>query len=163
MTDFGFEIQDRQLLLARDQLAQTKLRYADLFDFAPIGYCTLDENGIIEEINLAGARLLGGTPRQFIRHHFDEFLVDEGKQEFHDHLMRCRDSGQRLRTELQVVPRDSEPIVVELYTIATREMEFGRLQSRCAIINITERRRVEEELKRSHVELALRSKHYFLS
>ena len=163
MKDFGFEIQDRQLLMAQDQLAQTKLRYADLFDFAPIGYCTLDENGIIEEINLAGARLLGGTPRQFIRHRFDESLVDEGKQEFHNHLMRGRDSGQRLRTELQVVPKDSEPIVVELYTIATREMEFGRIQSRCAIINITERRRAEEELKRSYVELELRSKHHFLS
>jgi PAS domain S-box-containing protein len=157
------DLEDTRLLMRQDELAQSKLRYADLFDFAPISYCTLDENGVIEEANLAVARLLGGTSQQFIRQPFDEFLVPDDRERFHEYLRHCRETSQRLRIELRLLPKDSEPVVVELYTIATREMEHGRLQSRCVIVNLTERRRAEEALQRSQVELALRAKHHFLS
>jgi PAS domain S-box-containing protein len=157
------ELEDTRLLMRQDELAQSKLRYVDLFDFAPIGYCNLDENGVIEEVNLAAARLLDGTSQELMRQPFAEFLMPGDRDRFHEHLQRCRETSQRMRIELQLVPKDSEPVIVELYTIATREMVHGRLQWRCAIVNLTERRRAEEALQRSQVELALRSKHHFLS
>jgi PAS domain-containing protein len=57
------------LLQARSLLEASHQRFADLYDFAPVGYLSLSLQGEIEEINLAGAQLLGqprsrllGTP-----------------------------------------------------------------------------------------------------
>ena len=36
-------------------------RYVDLYELAPVGYVTLDEDGYVQEINLAGAQLLART------------------------------------------------------------------------------------------------------
>jgi len=157
------EIQNRQLLLVQQQLALSRMRYADLFDFAPIGYATLRGDCRIEEINLAGATLLGRTPRQLIGRVFDEFVVANDLPKFHEHIERCRHSVERLTTELRLLACDSTTIDVELYTVATHEVEQGKLQCRCAIVNVTDRKHAEESLRRSEIELELRAKHHFLS
>src|SRR5881409_419582 len=52
------EIQNAQLAEMQAALEESRERYADLYDFAPVPYITLDPYGIIREINLAGAHLL---------------------------------------------------------------------------------------------------------
>jgi PAS domain S-box-containing protein len=150
-------------LLSQKQLAESRMRYADLFDFAPIGYATLNERGRFEEVNLACARLLGGTTRQFIGQAFADYVVEEARSGFREHLTRCRESGKRTQIELRLIPHHGDPTVVELYTVAGLEMVQGKLQFRCALINITERKHAEEALHRSQIELELRAKHHFLS
>src|SRR5436853_3492794 len=61
--------QNDQLLEAKRSLEQSRDRYADLYDFAPIAYITFDGEGVVREINLTGATLLNrergriiGTP-----------------------------------------------------------------------------------------------------
>ena len=51
--------QNEQLFKAQAELEEARDRFADLYDFAPIGYLSLDVNGVISEINLAGAALFG--------------------------------------------------------------------------------------------------------
>ncbi len=53
------EMQNEELRRAQETIAETGHRYADLYDFAPVGYATLDPQGLIVEVNLTGARLLG--------------------------------------------------------------------------------------------------------
>ena len=161
--EIELELQNRELLRIQRQLALSRRRYADLFDFAPIGYITLDAACNIAEMNLAGARLLGGTPNQFMGRPFDQFVLGADQQRFRDHIERCRKSAQRVHTELRLVPRSGERVVVDLYSVAAREMEQGTVQCRCAIVNITERKSAEEALRRSHAELELRANHHFLS
>jgi hypothetical protein len=45
-----------RLAALRVALEVERERYGDLFDFAPIGYASLDGTGIIQDINLSGAR-----------------------------------------------------------------------------------------------------------
>jgi len=150
-------------IFSQKQLAQSRMRYADLFDFAPIGYATLDAQGCIEEVNLASARLLGGTPHQFIGRKFEEMVTPDDRGTFTDHIERCRMSGQRIQTELHLISSSGDTISVELYTAAGLEMERGELEFRCALINVTQRKQAEEALRRSEIELELRAKHHFLS
>ena len=53
------EVQNGELRRAQRALEESRNRYADLYDFAPIGYYSLDESGVIRELNLTGAALLG--------------------------------------------------------------------------------------------------------
>ena len=61
----ALEIQNRELRETQERLEETSSRYSELYDFAPVGYCTLDPKGNIQEINLTGAALLG-TQREML-------------------------------------------------------------------------------------------------
>lgn len=57
------EIQNEELLAARREVESGLERYTEIFDFAPIAYFVLSADGIIRELNLAGARLPAATGR----------------------------------------------------------------------------------------------------
>jgi PAS domain S-box-containing protein len=81
------EIQNEELVLAREELEAEKTRYAELYEFAPVGYLSLDERGVLRKVNLSGSVLLGveragslGKPLEFHivpadRKVFREFLA----------------------------------------------------------------------------------------
>ena len=52
------EMQNEQLRQSQLVLEQSRDRYVDFYDFAPVGYLTLNHAGMIDEINLTGAALL---------------------------------------------------------------------------------------------------------
>ncbi len=51
-------MQNEELRQTRTEVETTVARYTELYDFAPIGYFTLESNGMITLTNLAGALLL---------------------------------------------------------------------------------------------------------
>ncbi|MDL5502148.1 MAG: hypothetical protein QSU88_02930, partial [Candidatus Methanoperedens sp.] len=59
------EMQNVKLRRAQNELEESRNEYADLYDFAPIGYFTFDKNGLILDVNLVGADKLG-VERQFL-------------------------------------------------------------------------------------------------
>ena len=68
------EIQNRELRETEKQLALSRVRYADLYDFSPIGYASLNEHAVIEEINIAGGKLLGDNAHKLIGRSFTDFV-----------------------------------------------------------------------------------------
>src|SRR5436305_4230800 len=84
------EIQNREQRETQQQLAHSRMRYADLYDFSPIGYASLDENGCIEEINITGGKLLGDNPHKLIGREFSDFISPDDVQPFKLHLRRSR-------------------------------------------------------------------------
>src|SRR5512139_3490899 len=61
------EVQNEQLRKAQRELQLSHREYRDLYDFAPVGYLTLDSDGLISQINLKGASLLGLDREDLIR------------------------------------------------------------------------------------------------
>ena len=57
-------------------------KYTDLYDFAPVGYLTLDREGIIREANLAAASLLGVARSALINGRFGHFVSAAGRPAF---------------------------------------------------------------------------------
>jgi PAS domain S-box-containing protein len=147
------EIQNRELRAAQQQLAQARRRYADLYDFSPVGYASLDESGTIEEINITGGQLLGNNPHKLIGRNFSEFIVPEDVQTFTDHLRRSGRSRRKRRIEVRLSTGEAEPVVVDLFTMATHDLERHSLQFRTAMLDVTTRKRAEEAVRQSQVEL----------
>jgi len=147
------EIQNRELRATQQQLAHSRTRYADLYDFSPIGYASLDEDGCIAEINITGGKLLGENPHKLIGYPFIDFIVPEDSQAFKLYLRRCRWSGHQRSIELRLVPRDAAPIIVQLFTMATQDADRHTLQFRTAILDVTMRKQTEAAANESHRQL----------
>jgi len=137
------EIQNRELRETQQQLAHSRMRYADLYDFSPIGYASLDKNGFIEEINIIGGKLLGDNPHKLIGRSFADFIAKGQIQYFKEHLRRCHWSRQKRSIELRLVPHQNPPIDIELFTMATQDADRHTLQFRTAMIDVTVRKRAE--------------------
>ena len=73
------ERQNEELRLARAEVEAGLQKYYELYDFAPIGYCTVDGNGLVRESNLAGALLLGLDRSRLLHRNMGE-LVAEGSR-----------------------------------------------------------------------------------
>lgn len=68
------ELQNAELHQARNELEVALEKYTDLYDFAPVGYFSIDETGAILEANLTGATLLGVERSRLINRRL-QFLV----------------------------------------------------------------------------------------
>src|ERR1039457_7273982 len=55
------EMQNEELRRAQAELDAVRARYFELYDLAPVGYCTITEKGLIQEANRPAATLLGVT------------------------------------------------------------------------------------------------------
>ncbi|MFH7326095.1 sigma-54 interaction domain-containing protein [Desulfurivibrio sp. C05AmB] len=111
------KMQNDELRRAQEKLAISRDKYSNLHDFAPVGYFTLDSDGLIREINFAGAQLLGLNRQQVTNKSLAGFVATAtGKDILRNHL------GQVLQK--QEVQRCEIPLRTK-----TGEVIFGQLQS----------------------------------
>ncbi len=68
------ELQNDELIAAREEAQLLKEKYIELYDFAPIGYFTLSKKGDIIGLNLQGAKLLGKHRKHLINSSFTLFV-----------------------------------------------------------------------------------------
>ncbi len=69
------EMQNEELKRAHLALEESRDKYVDLYDFAPVGYLTINRAGLIVEANLTGAVLLGVPRQQLLARRFRDFIA----------------------------------------------------------------------------------------
>ena len=141
------EMQNRELREAQRLLEESRDRYADLYDFAPLGYVTLDKRGCIQEINLAAAKLLGKERKFLLGMPISTFVVQEQKAALRDHLEKCAQGLDKVTSELSIATGDGTSNVVEFHSIPIQDAESGHTLFRTAITDITARKRAEQEIE----------------
>jgi PAS domain S-box-containing protein len=100
------ESQNDELRRVHADLEDSRNRYFELFDLAPVGYITLDALGQITEVNLAASEMLVSSRRRLVGQRFAEFLTDEGRAQFEAHRQRVLATRRRGRCELRLVRAD---------------------------------------------------------
>src|SRR5437773_4882142 len=121
-------------------------RFVDLYDFAPIAYVSFDRAGRIEEANLAATELLGEPRDLLIGRPFAFYVADLDL--FLRHLLNCRTSEQKVKTELQLKTRKGARIPAELLsTPITSTIRNVALLYQTAIMDLSERKRAEVALE----------------
>jgi diguanylate cyclase (GGDEF)-like protein/PAS domain S-box-containing protein len=140
------EMQNEALREAQAMLEESRNRYSDLYDFAPLGYFTFDRNGVILEANLTGADQLGMERRQIIEKPFSFYIAQEDQPQFHAHLAAVFQGGGRRHCEIKINGRNAS-YYVQLESLLVKE-EGGNPRCRTAMTDITPRKRAEEEMKK---------------
>jgi len=135
------EMQNAELLRTRDMLDEMLEKYSDLFNFAPVGYLTLNCEGTIQAVNFTGASLLGLERSHLPGRRFGLFITDECRADFATFLDMVFTNKDNKSCEVTLLNGGNVPLIVQ---IEARSDEAGQ-ECRLALIDITERKRMENE------------------
>ena len=142
------EMQNEALRQAKADLEDARDRYVDLYDFAPVGYLTLTPEGMISEINLTGATLLGMERKNLLHRHFNSFIVSEEHAHWNRHFL----SKAQGKVELLMQRSDGKIFDGQLDCVRSA----GKLPGmRIALSDISERRRQDVFLKARALQTAI--------
>ncbi|MEE4376111.1 MAG: PAS domain-containing protein, partial [Candidatus Competibacteraceae bacterium] len=108
------EMQNRELHEKQQELELARDKYADLYDFAPVGYLTLDNQGKILEINLTAAHFLEQNRSHMLDKPFTGFLASGYSQDFLNGLHQTLKTDQPRVLELQLRTKSAASLTVKL-------------------------------------------------
>ncbi len=145
------EMQNEELREAQQELEASRDRYADLYDFAPLGYVSLDKHGRIQEINLAAAKLLGRERATVTGRLFVSYVAMEDKNTFVHHVRKCVEGQQQVTSEIDLTAKGGQSIPVQLDSIAARDPTSGVTLYRTAITDITEREQAAAAVREARI------------
>lgn len=141
------EMQNEELRHVSLELEEVRDRYADLYDFAPVGYLTLDRRKCILEANFACAELLRTEKSLLHGQLFTRFVLWEDRDILFSHFRRMRTERARQGCELRLAIGNDEPIDVHLETAAGWNGGSKPLWYRMVVMDISERKRIEKALQ----------------
>lgn len=143
------EAQNQALREAQGQLEQSRNRYADLYDFAPVAYVTFDPSGTIQEINLTGAALLGRERVYLLGKPMLAVARFDDAASFVAHLRRCLETRAPITGELALsTPRGS--FVLQATSGPVLDRDGRAVACRTALLDVTARKQAELALARAH-------------
>jgi PAS domain S-box-containing protein len=100
------DMQNEELKRAQVALEESRDKYVDLYDFAPVGYFTLTGKGEIAEANLAGAALLGVGRPKLVRRGLGRFVAPEDRDRWAQHLVSVLQAAEKQTCELAIKRED---------------------------------------------------------
>jgi PAS domain S-box-containing protein len=142
------EMQNEALRKAQDELEESRTRYSDLYDFAPIGYFTFTGSGEVSEVNLTGAALLEVERGRLLRQPFFSYVAPGSIGRFRQHC-RVVTEGKNGRCELELVRKSGAvfPASVE----STRVSYGTGFRIHSAITDITDLKRAQAKADFEHI------------
>jgi len=144
------ETKIEELRKSREELETSRNKLALLYDFAPVGYFTLDHDGVIQTVNLTGIRMLGREQSELVNRHFEQFIADEERFVFRTYIRTVFAGRVKETCRLRLLRSDHQPLYVRIEAMATESGE----ECLAVLVDITERRQDEQALAESKYNLA---------
>ena len=153
------QMQNEEMSRAQAELDAARVRYFDLYDLAPIGYCTLSDHGLIMEANLTAAALLNLARERLVGQLLNRFILKEDQDIYYLHNKQLWDTCEPQTCELRMVKKNGTSFWAHLTATMAKE-EDGATECRVVMSDITERKQVEaqreealEALRKSETQL----------
>jgi len=146
------EMQNEELHRAWIELDFARARYFDLFDLAPIGYCTISEKGLILEANFLAARLLGVTRDKMVKAPFSQFIFKEDQDVFYLCRKKLLETAESQDFDLRLIKNDATVFWARIEATLSQDND-GAPVVRVAMSDINARKLAEEALKIANDEL----------
>jgi two-component system, sensor histidine kinase PdtaS len=142
------EMQNDELRRTQEELDATRARYFDLYEMAPVGYCTIGEGGEIREANLNAVALLGLPRKDLAGQPITRFISPEDQDSYYLHRKRLFEDGERQSFDLRLVRHGGRAFWAHMNAVIAKNPE-GEPVGRLTLNDVTERKRDEEKLRRA--------------
>lgn len=127
-TVHDLHVHEIELEMQNDELRRTQLllemarsRYFELYDMAPVGYCTVSEGGLVVEANLAAAALLGLARGALVGQRISRFVGKDHQDTYYRLRKQLLDSGKPQTCELQILNLEGQTCWVQMTTSAAQD------------------------------------------
>ncbi len=142
-------MQNEELQQARVHLEEALASYTELYDFAPVGYLSLEPNGGITRANLEAGRMLGLERSRLLHRHFAGFLAGADERAFKVYLEQVFKDQPLEPFEGSLRGEGSAPLQVLVEAALSADGQKCRL----VLLDVTELRRAQEQEQRLEADL----------
>jgi len=125
------EMQNEELCRTQVALEESRARYFDLFDLAPVGYLTLSETGKILEANLYACTLLKCERRRLVQSLLTQFIMDEDQDIYYKHCKQLIAAGTPQEYTLRMIRHGGAPFWAHLVETTVRSADG---QASCSMV-----------------------------
>lgn len=140
------EMQNDEIRRTHEELERSRSEYVDLYDFAPVGYLTLDNKGIILKMNLTAASMLGIERNKLINKPFSICISEGSSHIFFAFLKKVFEEKTQNNCEIRIKKGNNGDFCARFdFNGATEDCDIN--QCRIAISDITDRKIAEDKLK----------------
>lgn len=153
------EMQNEELRRTQAELDISRALYFDLYDLAPVGYCTITEQGIVLISNLTLSAMLGAARENLVKQPFSRFVLPEDQDIYYRYRKSLCATGTAQTFDLRL-KKGIAAFWASLTMTAARDAK-GNSVCRAVVNNVDERKRIEDDLRasearfRSYFELPL--------
>jgi len=145
-------MQNEELRRTQLSLEESRSKYLDLYEFAPVGYFTLTDKGLIAAVNLTGAGLLGGARQKLLNGRFRRFVAPEDQGAWDHHLLSVLKGEEKQSCDLHLRRVDGSTLPAHLESIRVRTGDSAPLVN-ALVSDITDRWRAEKVIAAQNKEL----------
>ncbi len=140
------EMQNEELRDAQVALDFERARYFDLYDLAPIGYCTISEEGLIMQANLSIANLLGTTRSELLKQRWTRFIHKDDADLYYLQRKKLLETGEPQSCDLRMIKKDGTQFWGQ-WAATLAPVANGKLELRTVLSDISVRKSAEQALK----------------
>lgn len=152
------ELQNEELQQAKAEVDMSLEKYTDLYDFAPVGYFSIDEEGLILDVNLTGAALLGTERALLHKRRFPLFVTPQDRAAFASFLTSIFAGHKKQVCEISLMKAGRPAFSADLQAMSAYAVKGVRKWCRVAVIDVSARKRAEEAQRRVD-DLAATNRH----
>lgn len=146
------EMQNEELRRAHAELEIMQSRYFELFDVAPVGYVVIDGAGLITEVNLTTAALLGFPRADMAAQPFTKFIARQDQDNYYFQRKRLFETGTPICCDLRLLKLDGTSLWAHMEATVARNSD-GTPLCRAVLSDVTERKRFEAEQEKLRAQL----------
>jgi len=152
------ESQNEELRRSQLELEAARDRYSDLYDFAPVGYITISEKGLILEANLTVTTMLGEEKSSMIGKSLSRFITSDTQDVFYLHLKKLLETKSKQTCELRLKKKDDTRFYAQLEAILIEDADGNINQTRIVVTDVSERVQIGKEKKNLESQIRQSSK-----
>ena len=138
------EMQNEELRESQMALDAARDRYFDLYDLAPVGYCTISEQGLILQANLTAASLFGMTRVALLKQSVSRRILKDDQHIYYLHRKQLALQDDLHAFEIRMLKNDGTQFWAQV-TMTSGVDAGGNPELRAVLVDITERKQIEAE------------------
>ena len=145
-------MQNEELRRTQVELELAQSRYFDLFDVAPVGYVVMEDTGLVTEVNLTTAAMLGHPRADMVAQPFTRYIARQDQDRYYFQRKRLLETGAPMSCDLRLLKQDGTSFWAHLEATVARSGD-GAMLCRAVLSDVSDRKGAEAHQEKLQARL----------